>query len=91
MGDGVLSRLGLCVQRLSVRYYRERIWALSIDAAAAFVSYIDRSLPARYSASQKMAYEPLAPLGIGLIGLGRHGSRYARHLIADLPKPAWWL
>ncbi|MBV6470548.1 MAG: Myo-inositol 2-dehydrogenase [Nitrospirae bacterium] len=26
------------------------------------------------------------PLGVGLIGLGRHGSRYARHLLADLPE-----
>ncbi|MBI4000938.1 MAG: Gfo/Idh/MocA family oxidoreductase [Nitrospira defluvii] len=32
-----------------------------------------------------MSYEPLAPLGIGLIGLGRHGSRYAKHILADLP------
>ncbi len=26
------------------------------------------------------------PLGIGLIGLGRHGSRYAKHLLHDLPE-----
>jgi predicted dehydrogenase len=26
------------------------------------------------------------PLGIGLIGLGRHGSRYARHLLNDVPE-----
>ncbi len=26
------------------------------------------------------------PLGIGLIGLGRHGMRYARHLLEPLPK-----
>ncbi|MEP7150418.1 MAG: Gfo/Idh/MocA family oxidoreductase [Nitrospira sp.] len=32
-----------------------------------------------------MSYERLAPLGIGLIGLGRHGSRYAKHILADLP------
>ncbi len=32
-----------------------------------------------------MTHEPLAPLGIGLIGLGRHGSRYAKHILADLP------
>ena len=32
-----------------------------------------------------MTYEALAPLGIGLIGLGRHGSRYAKHILADLP------
>jgi predicted dehydrogenase len=26
-----------------------------------------------------------APIGIGLIGLGRHGIRYARHLLHDIP------
>lgn len=26
------------------------------------------------------------PIGIGLIGLGRHGIRYARHLLHDLPE-----
>ncbi len=26
------------------------------------------------------------PLGIGLIGLGHHGSRYAKHLLQDLPE-----
>lgn len=26
-----------------------------------------------------------APIGIGLIGLGRHGVRYARHLLRDVP------
>ncbi len=28
---------------------------------------------------------PTEPLGIGLIGLGRHGMRYARHLLQDIP------
>lgn len=28
----------------------------------------------------------MTPLGIGLIGLGRHGMRYARHLLEPLPK-----
>ncbi|MDR4480741.1 MAG: Gfo/Idh/MocA family oxidoreductase [Nitrospira sp.] len=32
-----------------------------------------------------MSHETSAPLGIGLIGLGRHGSRYAKHLLHDLP------
>ncbi len=32
-----------------------------------------------------MSHEPRAPLGIGLIGLGHHGSRYAKHLLHDLP------
>ncbi len=32
-----------------------------------------------------MSNEAPAPLGIGLIGLGHHGSRYARHILADLP------
>jgi predicted dehydrogenase len=32
-----------------------------------------------------MSYDAPAPLGIGLIGLGHHGSRYARHILADLP------
>ncbi|HET8579579.1 MAG TPA: Gfo/Idh/MocA family oxidoreductase [Nitrospiraceae bacterium] len=27
----------------------------------------------------------MAPIGIGLIGLGRHGMRYARHLLEPLP------
>jgi predicted dehydrogenase len=27
-------------------------------------------------------------LGIGLIGLGQHGSRYARHIVDDLPDAA---
>ena len=27
-------------------------------------------------------------LGIGLIGLGKHGSRYARHIVEDLPDAA---
>lgn len=31
-----------------------------------------------------MAHTALAPLGIGLIGLGRHGSRYAAHILNDL-------
>ena len=26
------------------------------------------------------------PLGIGLIGVGRHGMRYARHIVEDLPQ-----
>lgn len=26
-----------------------------------------------------------APIGIGLIGVGRHGIRYARHIVEDLP------
>ncbi|MBH0189197.1 MAG: hypothetical protein HP493_10270 [Nitrospira sp.] len=25
------------------------------------------------------------PLGLGLIGVGRHGLRYARHILHDLP------
>ncbi|MCE3222882.1 MAG: putative Oxidoreductase, family [Nitrospira sp.] len=33
-----------------------------------------------------MLQKPLAPLGIGLIGLGRHGSRYVKHLVNDLPE-----
>ena len=33
-----------------------------------------------------MAQQPLPPLGIGLIGLGRHGSRYAKHIVQDLPE-----
>ncbi len=33
-----------------------------------------------------MAQQPLPPLGIGLIGLGRHGSRYAQHILNDLPE-----
>ncbi|MDP9131704.1 MAG: Gfo/Idh/MocA family oxidoreductase [Nitrospirota bacterium] len=33
-----------------------------------------------------MSHESFAPLGIGLIGLGRHGIRYARHILADLPE-----
>jgi predicted dehydrogenase len=28
------------------------------------------------------------PLGIGLVGVGRHGSRYAQHLLHDLPAAA---
>jgi predicted dehydrogenase len=28
------------------------------------------------------------PLGIGLVGVGRHGSRYAQHLLHDLPEAA---
>ena len=33
-----------------------------------------------------MAQQPLPPLGIGLIGLGRHGSRYVKHIVQDLPE-----
>ena len=33
-----------------------------------------------------MSHQPLVPLGIGLIGLGRHGSRYAKHIVNDLPE-----
>ncbi len=33
-----------------------------------------------------MGATPETPLRIGLIGLGRHGSRYARHLLADVPE-----
>ena len=29
-----------------------------------------------------------AMLGIGLIGIGRHGSRYVQHLLRDLPDVA---
>ncbi len=32
-----------------------------------------------------MSHRPPIPLGIGLIGLGRHGSRYAKHILNDLP------
>src|SRR5262245_46459467 len=28
------------------------------------------------------------PLGIGLVGVGRHGSRYVHHLLHDLPGTA---
>ncbi len=28
-------------------------------------------------------------LGVGLIGLGRHGQRYARHLVTDIPEAHW--
>ena len=28
------------------------------------------------------------PLGIGLVGVGRHGSRYVQHLLHDLPETA---
>ena len=31
-----------------------------------------------------MSPQPRTPLGIGLIGLGHHGSRYAKHLLQDL-------
>jgi len=31
-----------------------------------------------------MSQEPRPPLGIGLIGLGHHGSRYAKHLVQDV-------
>ena len=33
-----------------------------------------------------MSHEPGLPLGIGLIGVGHHGSRYAKHLLQDLPE-----
>lgn len=33
-----------------------------------------------------MSHEPDVPLGIGLIGVGHHGSRYAKHLLQDLPE-----
>ncbi|HVG01775.1 MAG TPA: Gfo/Idh/MocA family oxidoreductase [Nitrospira sp.] len=33
-----------------------------------------------------MTQPPFPPLGIGLIGLGRHGSRYAKHILNDLPE-----
>ena len=33
-----------------------------------------------------MPHESRMPLGIGLIGLGHHGSRYAKHLLHDLPE-----
>ena len=33
-----------------------------------------------------MPNESPTPLGIGLIGLGHHGSRYAKHLLHDLPE-----
>lgn len=32
-----------------------------------------------------MSHEACMPLGIGLVGLGHHGSRYAKHLLHDLP------
>ena len=28
----------------------------------------------------------MTPIHIGLIGLGRHGTRYARHLLEDIPQ-----
>ncbi|MBL8071439.1 MAG: Gfo/Idh/MocA family oxidoreductase [Nitrospira sp.] len=33
-----------------------------------------------------MSHKPDVPLGIGLIGVGHHGSRYAKHLLQDLPE-----
>lgn len=33
-----------------------------------------------------MSHESRMPLGVGLIGLGHHGSRYAKHLLHDLPE-----
>ena len=53
MGERVLSRLASGIQRLSVGYYRERIWALSIGAAAGVFCHIDRATSARYSASSR--------------------------------------
>jgi predicted dehydrogenase len=35
-----------------------------------------------------MNNEASIPLGIGLVGVGRHGSRYAQHLLHDLPEAA---
>jgi predicted dehydrogenase len=35
--------------------------------------------------SELGAMKPMARLGIGLIGVGKHGARYAQHLVADLP------
>ena len=32
-----------------------------------------------------MSPDVRSPLGIGLIGLGHHGTRYAKHLVQDLP------
>jgi predicted dehydrogenase len=29
--------------------------------------------------------DEMAPLGIGLVGMGRHGMRYAQHLLASMP------
>ena len=66
---------------VSVAYYREHIWALSIDSATGFICHIDHPAPARYSASATMSHKPYPPLGIGLIGLGHHGSRYAKHIL----------
>ena len=33
-----------------------------------------------------MRLENVAPLRLGLIGVGRHGSRYVRHIMTDLPE-----
>ncbi|MGC3973748.1 MAG: Gfo/Idh/MocA family oxidoreductase [Nitrospira sp.] len=33
-----------------------------------------------------MSHKSRMPLGIGLIGLGHHGRRYAKHLLHDLPE-----
>src|SRR3712207_4506704 len=33
-----------------------------------------------------MAQPRLPPLGIGLMGLGRHGSRHAQHILNDVPE-----
>ncbi len=86
MGEEVLSRLASTVHRLFKMYYRERIWALSINGATGCSRHIDHPARPRYSASPLMVSDTPTPLGIGLIGLGRHGRRYAKHLMADLPQ-----
>lgn len=44
-----------------------------------------RSIESARKAAGKGGEVGVAPVGIGLIGLGRHGMRYARHLLEPLP------
>ena len=47
--------------------------------------HIDHPAPASLKCVVHDVSRTFRTLGIGLIGLGRHGSRYAKHILADLP------
>jgi len=34
----------------------------------------------------QLSFSPMKPLRIGLIGAGKHGSRYAKHIVEDIPQ-----
>ncbi len=85
---------------LAEAYYNDRFLRLSTDDPTLTVEYAlarmrtrlngarsEMTCPPYYTAeAYPMSQSPKkATIGVGLVGLGRHGLRYARHLLHDVP------